>query len=71
MTAQAAPATEAATEKVQYRVTNWPEYDHALVHRGSLTIWFDEAFLQDRWWPAPTGKRGAPFQYADTALQAL
>jgi hypothetical protein len=71
MTAQAAPATEAATEKVQYRVTNWPEYDRALVRRGSLTIWFDEAFLQDRWRPAPTGQRGAPFQYSDTAIHAL
>lgn len=71
MIAQAAPATEAATEKVQYRVTNWPEYDRALVRRGSLTLWFDEAFLQDRWRPPPTGKRGAPFVYSDTALQAL
>lgn len=71
MTAQATPATEAATTKVQYRVTNWPEYDRALVRRGSLTIWFDEAFLQDRWRPVPTGKRGAPFQYSDTAIPAL
>ena len=58
MTAQAAPATEAAPEKVQYRVTNGPEYDRALVRRGRLTIGFDEAFLQDRWRPAPTGQRG-------------
>jgi hypothetical protein len=36
-----------------------------------LTIWFDEAFLQDRWRPAPTGQRGAPFVDSDTALQAL
>jgi hypothetical protein len=71
MTAQATPATEAAPQKVQYRVTNWPEYDRALVRRGSLTIWFDEAFLQDHWRPAPTGQRGAPFQYSDTAIQAL
>ncbi|MDQ5909874.1 MAG: hypothetical protein QG599_1969 [Pseudomonadota bacterium] len=64
-------ATEAATTKVQYRVTNWPEYDRALVRRGRLTIGFDEAFLQDRWRPAPTGKRGAPFQYSDTTIQTL
>jgi hypothetical protein len=71
MTAQASPATEAAPQKVQCRVTNWPEYERALVRRGSLTIWFDEAFLQERWRPAPTGKPGAPFQYSDTAIQAL
>ena len=55
MTAQATPATEAAPQKVQDRVTNWPEYDRALVRRGRLTIGFDEAFLQDHWRPAPTG----------------
>ena len=71
MTAHATPAMEAAPQKVQYRVTNWPEHDRALVRRGRLTIWFDEAFLQDRWRPAPTGKRGAPFQSSDTAIQAL
>lgn len=71
MTTHATPATEAAPQKVQYRVTNWPEYDRALVRRGRLTIGFDEGFLQNHWRPAPTGQRGAPFQYSDTAIQAL
>ena len=31
MTAHVTPATEATPQKVQYRVTNWPEYDRALV----------------------------------------
>src|SRR4051812_21196137 len=26
----------------KYRVTNWPEYDAALVKRGSLTVWMTE-----------------------------
>jgi hypothetical protein len=25
--------------KAKYRVTNWPEYDAALVKRGSVTVW--------------------------------
>ena len=30
--------------KVRYRVTNWSDYDAALVRRGHLTVWFtDEA----------------------------
>jgi hypothetical protein len=41
------------------------------VERGSLTIWFDEEFLQSHWRPEPTGKRGAPFRYSDEAIQAL
>jgi hypothetical protein len=36
-----------------------------------LTIWFDRGFFPDRWRPAPTGKRGAPFRYSDEAIQAL
>ncbi len=71
MTAEAIPAVQAATQKIQYRVTNWPGSDRALVRRGSLTIWFDEEFLRERWRPAPTGRRGAHFQYSDLAIQAL
>jgi hypothetical protein len=26
----------------RYRVTNWADYDAALVRRGSLTVWFTE-----------------------------
>lgn len=32
--------------KYRYRVTNWAEYDRALVSRGDLTIWFDEATIK-------------------------
>ena len=56
---------------MKYRVTNWPEYDRALVQRGHLTIWFEETFLRAHWRPAPTGKRGAPLSYSDIASQAL
>jgi hypothetical protein len=28
--------------KAKYRVTNWPEYDAALVRRGDLTVWLTE-----------------------------
>lgn len=36
-----------------------------------MTIGFDEAGLRQRWHPAPTAKRGAPFRYAAIAIQAL
>jgi hypothetical protein len=41
MSAKASTAKE-TTEKTCYRVTNWAEYDPALVKRGNLTVWFDE-----------------------------
>src|ERR1700681_3820112 len=43
--------------RARYRVTNWPEYDAALVQRGSLTVWFTEEAVAA--WHAPaTGARG-------------
>ena len=43
--------------KVKYRVTNWPEYDVALVRRGSLTVWMTEEAIAA--WQAPaTGISG-------------
>ena len=37
--------------KTRYRVTNWPDYDAALVRRGSLTLWITEEALAA--WHAP------------------
>ena len=73
MNTKEAPSTD-TTElkpKGRWRVTNWPEYDRALVKRGSLTVWFDPAFVSENWRPDPTGKRGAPRKYSDTAIQVL
>jgi hypothetical protein len=64
-------AGEEPKVKAQYRVTNWPEYDRALVERGSLTVWFDEESIREQWHPEPNGKRGAPFRYSDIAIQIL
>ena len=54
--------------KAKYKVTNWPEYDAALVRRGSLTVWVtDEAIAA---WHAPaTGKRGGQLTYSDLAIE--
>jgi hypothetical protein len=54
--------------KARYRVTNWPEYDAALVWRGSLTVWFtDEAVAA---WHAPaTRERGGQPIYSAIAIE--
>jgi hypothetical protein len=54
--------------KARYRVTNWPEYDAALIRRGHLTVWFtDEAVAA---WHAPaTGERGGQPIYSDIAIE--
>jgi len=54
--------------KVKYRVTNWPEYDVALVRRGSLTVWMTEEAIAA--WQAPaTGKRGGQPIYSAIAIE--
>ena len=71
MTTPTSPSAESPQSKAEYRVRNWPEYDRALVQRGSLTVWFDEAYVRDHWTPAGTGQRGAPWVYSDLAIQLL
>jgi Transposase DDE domain len=54
--------------RAKYRVTNWPEYDAALIKRGSLTIWITEEAVAA--WQAPaTGKRGGQPIYSAIAIE--
>ena len=54
--------------KARYRVANWPEYDAALVRRGSLTVWFTEEAVAA--WHAPaTGERGGQPVYSALAIE--
>lgn len=71
-TKQTAPNPEAATpKKEKYRVTNWSEYDRALVERGNITFWFDKEAVEEKWTPEPTGKRGGQWVYSNWAIQTL
>src|SRR5205823_10402442 len=54
--------------RARYRVANWPEYDAALVQRGSLTVWFTEEAIEA--WHAPaTGERGGQPVYSAIAIE--
>lgn len=54
-----------------YKVSNWAKYNEALVNRGSLTLWLDEAALAG-WAHANEGvKRGRPFTFSDAAIECL
>ena len=55
----------APSAKPRYRVTNWRDYNRALVARGSITLWFHEEVLAG--WRA-TGGKGRP--YGDAAILA-
>jgi hypothetical protein len=54
--------------KARYRVTNWPDYDAALMRRGNLTVWFTEEAVAA--WHAPaTGERGGQPVYSSLAIE--
>ncbi|KJR38587.1 hypothetical protein BOO91_18385 [Vibrio navarrensis] len=51
------------------KITNWKEYNQALVNRGSLTFWLDEK-AKDAWQcQEHHGRRGRGFQFSDTAIE--
>jgi hypothetical protein len=57
--------------KGTYRITNWRKYNEALVNRGSLTLWLDEASLAAWNHANAEVRRGRPFVYSDTAVECL
>jgi IS5 family transposase len=53
----------------RYRLRNWCDYNAALVRRGSLTLWLDEAALAAWVARGRRGCRGRPPLYSDTAIR--
>jgi transposase len=54
--------------KTKYRVSNWAEYDRALVKRGDITLWFSPD-AADSWTPGPSGKRGGQRKFSEQAIE--
>ena len=54
--------------KTRYRVTNWVEYDQALVERGDITLWISPEAIKG-WTAKASGRRGAPQKYTDLAIE--
>lgn len=54
--------------KTKYRVTNWAEYDRALVERGDITLWVTPGAIR-AWTARRSGRRGAPRKYSDLAIE--
>lgn len=56
--------------KTRYRIRNWPQYNAALIERGSLTLWVDEEALKAWRYTGPP-QRGAQYVYADAAIKCV
>ena len=55
----------------QYKINNWPEYNRALINRGSLTVWVEENAVEGWLAQREPKQRGRPKQYSDEAILML
>ena len=55
--------------KSQRKITNWEQYNQALVNRGSLTFWLDDAAISQWRCQGHHGGRGRAFEFSDTAIE--
>ena len=52
----------------QYRIRNWPEYNRALVGRGSLTLWVEQRAVNKWHDQSRPARRGRRRPYSDLAV---
>jgi hypothetical protein len=62
--------TTPSRPKTLYRVKNWPEYDKALVQRGTITFWISADF-EKSWMHIGEKQRGSQFDYSDQAILVM
>ncbi len=55
----------------KFNITNWKAYNNALIIRGSLTFWVDEAALHAWYCEAKPCLRGLPPHYSDMAITSV
>ncbi len=54
--------------KVQYKVSNWSEYNKALINRGNISIFLADD-LEKTWHAEQSGSPGRPKTYSDLLIQ--
>ncbi|WBA16829.1 IS5 family transposase [Salinivibrio proteolyticus] len=55
--------------KAKYKISNWKQYNQALINRGSITFWVDDAAIQTWHCKEHHGKRGRGFTFTDGAIE--
>ncbi len=54
--------------KAKHKISNWQQYNQALVNRGSLTVWMDDEAIHQWYCQSHHGRRGRGFQFSDNAI---
>ena len=55
----------------KYKIRNWPQYNKALIQRGSITIWVEEEALRKWLSTSCSGRAGRPETYSNDAILML
>jgi hypothetical protein len=58
-------------KKVSYRVTNWKEYNQALINRGDFTIFISEDYVGKWYSKARSNGVGRPLVYSDISIKII
>lgn len=58
-----------SSNKTKYRVHNWPDYNKALVNRGSLIFWVSSEAINNWYVGGLTGNPGASPKYSDLSIK--
>ena len=57
--------------KQKFKITNWCNYNKALINRGSITFWLDDEVIQAWYESATPASRGRPQRYSDLAITTV
>jgi hypothetical protein len=57
--------------KMTKKITNWPEYNKALVNRGSITFWVDRTVTEQWLCEGHHGGRGRSCTFSDMAIESM
>ncbi len=56
-------------EKAKHKISNWKQYNQALVNWGSMIFWIDVATIKARYCLKHHGHRGRWVIFSDTAIE--
>ena len=65
------PTMKKHPSPTRYKVTNWSDYNRALINRGNLMLWVSEDVIEVWVQAKQTGRKGHPFTYNDTAIECM
>jgi len=57
--------------EIKYKISNWSDYNTALIQRGSINIWIEEDSLKNWYSSYHSCQSGKPQTYSDQAILML